>query len=63
MKDFRGLNIWQWGRRITLSVYRDPHKFPREEVFGISAQLRRCSASIAANLAEGQVLSAKCHLQ
>src|SRR5271165_3894605 len=53
VKDFRGLNVWQRAHRIALSVYRCTRGFPREETYGISSQLRRCSASVAANIAEG----------
>jgi four helix bundle protein len=53
MKDFRGLNVWQRAHHVTLSVYRCTRSFPREETYGISSQLRRCSASVTANIAEG----------
>jgi len=38
---------------LTLAIYRDTHDFPKEERFGLTSQIRRSSASIAANLAEG----------
>jgi len=38
---------------MTLDVYRATATFPREERFGITSQMRRCSASVAANIAEG----------
>ena len=38
---------------MTLDVYKATSNFPREEVYGLTSQMRRCSASIAANLAEG----------
>ena len=38
---------------MTLDVYKATSNFPREEVYGLISQMRRCSASIAANLAEG----------
>jgi len=53
MKDFRDLKVWQSAHQITLSVYRCTRSFPREETYGIVSQLRRCSASVAANIAEG----------
>ena len=53
MKDFRGLSVWQRAHSITLSVYRCTRSFPREETYGISSQMRRCSSSVAANIAEG----------
>ena len=53
MKDFRELKVWQKAHQLTLMVYRITAAFPRAEVFGLTSQLRRAAASIAANLAEG----------
>lgn len=53
MQDFRNLKVWQKAHALTLNVYRDTLSFPSDERFGLTCQLRRASASIAANLAEG----------
>ena len=53
MKDFRDLRVWQAAHQLTLSIYKATAKFPREELYGITSQIRRCSASVAANIAEG----------
>lgn len=53
MKDFRDLKVWEKAHRLTLDVYKATIRFPREELYGLTAQMRRSSASIAANLAEG----------
>ena len=53
MKDFRQLQVWQKAHQLTLAVYRVTASFPRAELYGLTTQLRRSSASIAANLAEG----------
>jgi len=53
MKDFRDLTVWRIAHDITMAVYRCTREFPREETYGITSQLRRCSASVAANIAEG----------
>ena len=53
MKNFRQLKIWRKAHELTLAIYRVTPRFPREEVYGLTAQLRRSSASIAANIAEG----------
>ena len=53
MKDFHELKVWQKAHQLTLAVYRTTAGFPREERYGLTSQLRRCSASIPANLAEG----------
>ncbi|MGA2722097.1 MAG: four helix bundle protein [Bryobacteraceae bacterium] len=53
MKDFRDLTVWQKAHELTLAVYRTTAGFPREELYGLTSQLRRSCASIPANLAEG----------
>jgi four helix bundle protein len=52
MKDFRRLKVWEKAHRLTLGVYKATTRFPREESYGLSAQLRRASASVPANIAE-----------
>ena len=53
MKDFRELKVWRKAHELTLAVYQITASFPREELYGLTAQLRRAGSSIAANLAEG----------
>ncbi len=53
MRDFRQLKVWEKAHLLTLDVYRATASFPREELFGMTSQMRRCSASVAANIAEG----------
>jgi four helix bundle protein len=53
MKDFKELKVWQKAHRLTLMLYCVTRIFPREELYGLTGQIRRCSASIAANIAEG----------
>jgi len=53
MKDFHELAVWQKAHQLTLAVYKITAAFPREELYGLTSQLRRSSASIPANLAEG----------
>jgi four helix bundle protein len=53
MRDFRQLNVWERAHSLTLDIYRATAAFPREEVYSITSQIRRCSASVAANIAEG----------
>jgi four helix bundle protein len=53
MRDFREIKVWSKAHLLTLEIYKVTIKFPREEVYGITSQLRRSSASIAANIAEG----------
>jgi len=53
MQDFRNLKVWQKAHALTLEVYRNTRSFPVDERFGLTTQLRRASASVPANLAEG----------
>jgi four helix bundle protein len=53
MKDFRNLEVWKRAHALTLTVYKATAGFPMEERFGLTSQVRRCSASIGANIAEG----------
>jgi len=53
MKDFRELQVWQKAHQLTLAVYQVTAGFPREERYGLTAQIRRSCSSIPANVAEG----------
>lgn len=53
MKDFKELLVWRKAHDLTLEIYRVTSKFPREELYGLTSQMRRASSSIAANIAEG----------
>ena len=52
-KRFTDLIVWQKAHQFVLAVYRLTTGFPKEEVYGLTSQLRRASVSIAANIAEG----------
>ena len=52
-RDFRELKVWDKAHQLTLEVYKATTSFPREELYGLTSQMRRSSASIAANIAEG----------
>jgi hypothetical protein len=51
MQDVRDLLVWQKAHQLTLDTYRLTRNFPPDERFDLTSQLRRSSASIAANLA------------
>jgi four helix bundle protein len=53
MRAFRQIKVWEKAHSLTLEIYKTTASFPREELYGITSQLRRASASIAANIAEG----------
>jgi four helix bundle protein len=52
LKDFRRLKVWEKAHLLTLDVYKVTARFPREEMYGLTSQMRRCSASVGANIAE-----------
>ena len=52
-KRFTDLIVWQKAHKFVLSVYRFSSRFPKEEIYGLTSQLRRASISIAANIVEG----------
>jgi len=53
IKDFKDLQIWQKGMDIAEKCYLPTKLFPKEELYGMVQQIRRSSASIPANIAEG----------
>lgn len=50
---FTDLHAWQEGHRLVLDIYEITKCFPREEIFGLTNQMRRCAVSITSNIAEG----------
>lgn len=53
VRSFRDLEVWQVAHELTLMVYRATASFPKQEMFGLTSQLRRSVASVPANIAEG----------
>jgi four helix bundle protein len=53
MKDFKKLTVWQKAHNLTLCIYKITRQFPKEELYGLTSQIRRASSSIPANIAEG----------
>jgi four helix bundle protein len=53
MRDFRQIKVWAKAHNLTLEIYKTTARFPREELYGLTSQLRRSCASIPANVAEG----------
>lgn len=53
IKSFTDLNAWKESHKLVLEVYNITKKFPQDEVFGLTNQMRRCAVSITSNLAEG----------
>jgi four helix bundle protein len=53
VQDFRNLKVWEKAHNLTLCIYKSSKRFPREEIYGLTSQMRRASVSIGANIAEG----------
>ena len=53
MKDFKELKVWRKAYDLALAIYEASRSFPREEMYGLTSQLRRAAVSIGANIAEG----------
>ena len=52
-RSFQDLIVWQKGHQFVLSIYRLTDSFPKNEIYGLTSQLRRAAISIPANIAEG----------
>ena len=50
---YRDLKVWQRSIELSVAIYKLTVEFPREEIYGLTAQLRRASVSVASNIAEG----------
>jgi len=53
MKDFRSLRVWEKSHSISLEIYKITTRFPKEEQFNLTSQIRRAITSVPTNLAEG----------
>ena len=54
MQDYHNLVVWKRAFEFVLLVYRLTKKFPKEELFGLTSQLRRAAVSVMANIVEGR---------
>jgi len=53
IKSFKDIRVWKNAHQITLEIYKITEKYPKEERFGLTSQLRKASSSICANIVEG----------
>lgn len=53
LRSFKDLRAWQEAHALVLEVYRISRTFPKEEAFGLTAQIRRAAVSVSSNIAEG----------
>ena len=54
IQSYKDLLVWQKSIALCIKIYALTEKFPREEIYGLVSQMRRCSVSIASNIAEGR---------
>ncbi|MEK6537900.1 MAG: four helix bundle protein [Nitrospirota bacterium] len=52
-RDFKNIKAWQYADDLTVLVYSKTNYFPKEELYGLTSQLRRAAASVPTNIAEG----------
>ncbi len=53
MKNYKNFQVWQKSHQLTLDVYKVVRNFHKEEMFGLTSQMKRASSSIPMNIAEG----------
>ena len=53
LKNYKELNVWQKAYELCLKIYRITAKFPKEEKYGLTSQVRRSVVSVSSNIAEG----------
>ncbi|OGY26946.1 MAG: four helix bundle protein [Candidatus Woykebacteria bacterium RBG_16_43_9] len=58
-KGYKKLRVWEEAHKLVLLVYKETKGFPREELFGLTSQLRRAVISVPANIVEGQVKNSR----
>ena len=59
MRDYTKIKAWRLADDLTVAVYERTRSFPREEVYGLTSQLRRASYSVPANIVEGSSRQSK----
>jgi four helix bundle protein len=63
IKSFRDLNIWDKGIELVKGIYKETQHFPKEELYGLTNQIRRASISIPSNIAEGHIRQHRAELR
>lgn len=53
MRDYKKFTVWEKSHNLTLQIYNATTKYPKEEIFGLTSQMKRSSSSIPTNIAEG----------
>lgn len=53
IKKFEDLEVWQMGKQLAIKIYSLTKSFPKDEIFGLTSQMKRAVLSVPANIAEG----------
>src|SRR5215831_11700077 len=53
-QDIHDLIVWQRAIELTVAIYKLTHRFPKQEIYGLTSQMRRAGVSVASNIAEGR---------
>jgi len=53
LKDFKELSVWEKSHKLAKDIYKATSFFPREELYGLTSQIRRAGSSVPTNIAEG----------
>jgi four helix bundle protein len=59
MRDYRKIEAWKLADDLTVAIYERTRSFPREEIYGLTSQLRRAAYSVPANIVEGSSRESK----
>ena len=59
MRDYTKIDAWRLADDLTVAIYQRSRGFPREELYGLTSQIRRAASSVAANIAEGSSRESK----
>lgn len=59
IQSYKQLIVWQKSKRLVVEIYKLTENFPKDEVFGLTSQMRRCAVSIPSNIAEGRMRGTK----
>jgi len=55
MSSFKDLKVWEKAIDLTTEIYKITENFPKEEIYGLTSQMRRSAVSISSNIAEGRI--------
>ncbi len=57
MRDFKELKVWEKSHQIVLEIYRLTKEYPKDELYGLTSQMRRAAVSVTSNIVEGSARS------